>query len=96
MTHSQAKDNYKKTGQKMICLSIEYGIWAATDGKGNVLPNNVSKLINDHELLINTLENIIKSCCHPAIAARSVMVNLDPIRETLKKVMGENKRLGIT
>jgi hypothetical protein len=34
----------------------------------------------------NTLQNIINSCVHPETAYRAVMVNLEPIRATLKKL----------
>ena len=38
------------------------------------------------ELAKKTLQEIIDSCVHPDTAHRAVMVNLTPIRETLKKL----------
>ena len=51
-------------------------------------------LERENEILIQTLVNIIKSCAHPKIAVRCVMVDLKPIRQVLKNVGVIDPELG--
>lgn len=49
--------------------------------------------MNIEDELADVLKNIINSCVHPDRAARAVMVDLDPIRNVLKKYEEKKKSL---
>lgn len=45
----------------------------------------IKVLMEQNQRLVDTLQGIINSCAHPAIALRCVMVDLKPIRAALKR-----------
>jgi len=55
----------------------------------------IQQLESEKKIFVQALENVIKSTVHPNVAVRAVMVDLKPIRNVLKNIVGSLPELGI-